>query len=224
MKAEENLILIENLSFNYSNDEFKLELTELKIKQKEKVALIGKSGCGKTTLAQLIAGIFQPDKGLVKFKHQNLTQLTKNELCQFRLKKIGFIFQNFELLEYLNVKDNILLPTILSSPAAKKSLILKELAVNLGIEKKLKRYPAQLSQGEKQRVAICRSLLNKPELIIADEPTGNLDPITTKEIMDLLIKQVDKYESTLIMVTHDQSLLNKFDRVINLDSLISSEP
>ena len=184
----------------------------------EKVAVIGPSGSGKTTLLNLIAGIRIPQKGTVSVEDIPVSGLGDRERRDFRISTIGFVFQDFELLDYLNVLDNVLHPYritgALKLDKAVRARALK-LTREMGIGDKLKRNPKDLSQGEKQRVAICRALLPQPRLILADEATGNLDPDNKSLILDLLFRAVSNHDATLLAVTHDHELLKRFDRVVD---------
>ena len=181
--------------------------------------MIGSSGCGKTTLAHLIAGIHRPQRGEIHVGRHALHAMGDRARRNFRISEIGFIFQEFALLDYLNVEENILLPYFVNSSlpldqAARDAA--HGLADRLGIGDKLKRHPAQLSGGEKQRVAICRALAAQPSLIIADEPTGNLDPANAQAVTDLLCALADQHGATLLMVTHELAVLEKFHRTIDI--------
>jgi putative ABC transport system ATP-binding protein len=212
------LITIESLAFSYSESGFQLSIPKLSINKAEKVAIIGPSGSGKTSLLKLISGILLPDKGKVSIDNVCVNTLSDSERRDYRISTMGFIFQDFELLEYLNVQDNILHPYRITS-ALKLNATVKERANNiakeLGIQDKMKRLTSTLSQGEKQRTAICRAILPKPKLILADEATGNLDPNNKRKILDALFRSTEKYDATLIAVTHDHELLSYFDRVID---------
>jgi putative ABC transport system ATP-binding protein len=193
----------------------------LSIDAGQKTAVIGPSGFGKTTMLNLIAGILIPESGSVIIKEKEINNLEDAERRNFRIKEIGFVFQDFKLLEYLNVLDNILLPYRINNSLKLKDetrTVAKELAQTLKIGNKLNKYPAKLSHGERQRVAICRALLNKPSIILADEPTGNLDPKNKNHIIDILFEYVNNYGSTLITVTHDHDLLKGFDKVIDFQN------
>ncbi|MFL2483228.1 MAG: ABC transporter ATP-binding protein [Verrucomicrobia bacterium] len=222
MENEKQILQIEDLKFWYTGKEFQLEISNLKINKGSKVAIFGKSGSGKTTLAHLISGILKPQSGLIRFMGQNISNLSDRERRAYRIKNIGFIFQEFELIEYLSVLDNLILPYKLN-----KSLSLNEETINrakaiagrIEIENKLHKYPNQLSGGERQRLATARALITSPALVIADEPTGNLDTQTANKVLNEIINQSSKSNSTLLMITHDPRLLESFDQVIDLNKL-----
>jgi len=190
----------------------------LKINDAEKVAIIGPSGSGKTSLLKLISGILLPQKGEVSIAGVTVNQLSDAGRRDYRITNIGFIFQDFELLDYLNVQDNILHPFRITQALKIDAQVrsrAKDLAEELGIANKMKRLTDTLSQGEKQRTAICRAMMTSPKLILADEATGNLDPSNKTKILDTLFRTTDKNNATLIAVTHDHELLDRFDRVID---------
>ena len=222
MENEKQILQIDDLKFWYTGKEFQLEISNLKINKGSKVAILGKSGSGKTTLAHLISGILKPQSGLIRFMGQNISNLSDRERRAYRIKNIGFIFQEFELIEYLSVLDNLILPYKLN-----KSLSLNEETINrakaiagrIEIENKLHKYPNQLSGGERQRLATARALITSPSLVIADEPTGNLDTQTANKVLNEIINQSSKSNSTLLMITHDPRLLESFDQVIDLNKL-----
>jgi len=193
-------------------------LDELSFQSGTKTAVIGPSGFGKTTLLNLISAIYIPQKGSIVVNGKILNSLNDSERRTFRLTNIGFVFQDFKLLAYLKVMDNILLPFRINRVLAISENVrdrAREIASLLSIEDKLSKYPNNLSQGERQRVAICRALLNDPAIILADEPTGNLDPGNKQKIMRILFDYVNEKNSTLITVTHDHELLKGFDRIID---------
>jgi putative ABC transport system ATP-binding protein len=195
------MISIANLDFHYDEGDFRLNIANFTVARSEKIAIIGPSGSGKTTLLNLIAGIVTPLQGTVSIG-----------------ENVGFVFQDFELIDYLNVMDNILHPYRITGALAfngRTRARARELAGQMRIENKLTRHPNDLSQGEKQRAAICRALLPRPKLILADEATGNLDPANKSRILDLLFQSVEEHESTLVAVTHDYELLERFDRVVD---------
>lgn len=215
------MIELKNIKFSYPNSDFHLSINNLSIDAGQKTAVIGPSGFGKTTMLNLIAGILLPESGSVIIKEKEINNLQDAERRNFRIKEIGFVFQDFKLLEYLNVLDNILLPYRINNTLKLKDetrTVAKELAQTLKIGNKLNKYPAKLSHGERQRVAICRALLNKPSIILADEPTGNLDPTNKNHIIDILFEYVENYGSTLITVTHDHDLLKGFNKVIDFQN------
>lgn len=219
------MIEINSLTFSYPNSDFKLFIANLLIESGEKIAFIGPSGSGKTTLLNLISGILSADKGSIKIDSVDVCDLNERSCRDFRISKVGFVFQDFELLDYLSIEDNILhiyrINSSLKLNAAVKKRV-RLLAESMGIAGKLKRYPAELSQGERQRAAICRALLTSPSLILADEATGNLDPKNKGHILDLLFKNVEAHNSTLLAVTHDHELLPYFDRVIDFQDFVES--
>ena len=212
------MITIRDLEFRYPIGDFRLSIPEFFVEKGEKVAVIGPSGSGKTTLLNLLGGIVIPLKGTVNVANIKVDELVVKGRRDFRINHIGFVFQDFELLEYLNVMDNILHPYRITG-ALKLDSAVKEraavLAQKLGIGDKLKRRPNDLSQGEKQRAAICRAMLPQPKLILADEATGNLDPDNKTRILDLLFRSVEDHGATLLAVTHDHELLKRFDRVVD---------
>jgi ABC-type lipoprotein export system ATPase subunit len=212
------MISIKTLEFYYRAGEFHLHIPEFNISMGEKVAVIGPSGSGKTTLLNLVAGIIAPVSGAVQVGDVRVSELNDAGRRDFRITRIGFVFQDFELLDYLNVFDNILHPYRISG-ALKLDKEVRARAValtqDMGIGDKLKRRAEDLSQGEKQRAAICRALLPQPRLILADEATGNLDPDNKTRILDLLFGAVEEHKATLLAVTHDHELLERFDRTID---------
>jgi len=212
------MISIRDLSFQYPAGEFHLHIPSFQLEEGEKVAVIGPSGSGKTTLLNLIAGILKAPRGEVNVAGVRIDSQSDVKRRDMRITSIGFVFQEFELLEYLNVLDNIVHPFRIT-PALKLNADTyaraKSLALELGIAHLLKRSPAQLSQGEKQRAAIGRALLPEPRLILADEATGNLDPVNKGHVLDLLFNVAARRNTSLLAVTHDHDLLPRFDRVVD---------
>ena len=177
---------------------------DFEVHKGEFVAIMGKSGCGKSTFLKLLGMIERPTAGTIYFDGMDTEELWKDELADIRRRRIGFVFQDFYLLDSLCVRDNILLPMILDKADSKvMSEKVVELAARFGIEKLLSKAPYELSGGEKQRAAICRALINDPELILADEPTGNLDSKSGQVVMDALKEINEDMHKTIIMVTHD---------------------
>lgn len=214
------MIAIDRLKFRYPNSEFLLDIPSLTIEDGEKVAIVGPSGCGKTTLLNLVSGIEVPDSGEVVVIGQSVSSMTDAQRRDFRARSIGMVFQQFELVEYINAKENILLPFAINSSlnldAEVKSRVM-QLANAVGIGEQLKRRSTQLSQGERQRVAICRAMITCPKIVMADEPTGNLDPRNKRLILELLFEQANRNRQTLLVVTHDMGILEGFDRVIDFE-------
>ncbi len=212
------MINIQDLEFYYRAGEFNLNIPEFVVAEGEKVAVIGPSGSGKTTLLNLIAGIIVPIAGIINIEEFKVNELNDAGRRDFRIMSIGFVFQDFELLDYLNVLDNILHPyRITSALTLDKEVRARaaDLTLEMGIGDKLKRMANDLSQGEKQRAAICRALLPQPKLLLADEATGNLDPDNKTLILDLLFRAVEEHGATLLAVTHDHELLKRFDKVVD---------
>ena len=212
------MIHIQDLKFHYPSGEFRLRIDRFEIGSAEKVAVIGPSGSGKTTLLNLLAGIVTPSAGTIRIDEVQVDRLGDAGRRDFRITSIGFVFQDFELLDYLNVFDNMLHPyriTTALSLDEKVKARAAALADQMGIGDKLKRMANDLSQGEKQRAAICRALLPQPKLILADEATGNLDPDNKERILDLLFQAVKAHDATLLAVTHDHELLKRFDRIVD---------
>jgi len=221
-----NMINIKALNFHYQTGDFRLDLPEFNVRKSEKIAIIGPSGSGKTTLLNLIAGIMTPLAGTVSVDETAVSRLNDAERRNFRITTIGFVFQDFELLDYLNVLDNILHPFRITGALALDKAVrrrAKALANDMGIQDKLDRNANDLSQGEKQRAAICRALLTRPKVILADEATGNLDPENKTRILDLLFRSVEEHDATLLAVTHDHELLERFDRVVDFRDFQAGE-
>ena len=215
------MIKIRELYFEYPGSDFKFSISKLDIKGGAKVAVIGPGGYGKTTLLNLLSGISTPVKGEIEVDSEDIGSLSDSERRSFRISKIGFVFQNFELVEYLTILDNILLPYRINPSLTLTGEVrsrARALSEKMGLSDKLKRNVTKLSQGEMQRVAICRALLTEPRLLLADEPTGNLDPTNKELTIQTLFDYAERHESTLVMVTHDHSLLSGFDSVIDLES------
>ena len=217
------MISISDLRFAYPGGEFELNVPQLSVEGGEKLAVIGPSGSGKTTLLHLIAGIRLPQTGTVTTDGVEVTGLDDGARRDFRIRRIGMVFQEFELLEYLTVLDNILLPYRINGSLELTGGVrdhARELAAQVGLGDKTHRLSTRLSHGEKQRVAVCRALVAEPVLLLADEPTGNLDPSNTHRVLDILLDAAEAAGSTLVTVTHDHDLLPKFDRSVDVTELV----
>lgn len=221
---------IESLAFHHGTggDQgpgFRLELESLALPAGDSLVCIGPSGCGKSTLLQLIAGILLPERGRIRLGDVDLAALSEAGRRDWRISNIGLVFQEFELMEHLSVAENVLLPYFVNrnlSRDAEADAALHDLATRLGIAPLLGRKPHRLSQGERQRAALCRALVTQPRLVLADEPTGNLDPDNTGLVMDLLLEEVRRRGATLIMVSHDHELLPRFDHVLDFRTMHTS--
>jgi putative ABC transport system ATP-binding protein len=188
-----------------------------KINQNERLAIVGKSGSGKTSILMLMAGLEKPTSGSIKYQNQELTTHTEDQLTDFRKKNIGIVFQSFYLIPSYTALENVALS--LEINFQKNALAqAEEILIDLGLKNRLNHFPSQLSGGEQQRVAIARAIINKPELILADEPTGNLDEENSKTIVDLLFSVSQKYQKSLCLVTHDLELARKCDRTMKIDN------
>ena len=207
-----------NLGKIYGKKQTKVDAlndVNLKINKGEFVAIVGPSGSGKSTFLHLIGGLERPSNGTIKVDGKDICCLSDKELAKYRRQKVGFVFQQYNLIPVLNVKENIELPLKLDNVEIDKDYI-EDLMKLLGIEERKDHLPNQLSGGQQQRVAIARALAAKPSIILADEPTGNLDSKTTEEVMDLLKKSIKKYNQTLIMITHNNEIAQKADRVLSI--------
>ncbi|CAK7051150.1 ABC transporter ATP-binding protein [Tissierella sp.] len=196
---------------------------ELFINEGEFVSIIGDSGSGKTTLLNLIGGVDRPTSGEIFIENQDINELKNDELTKFRRKNIGFIFQNYNLVSILNVRENILLPLDLDDGKCDEEYFY-EIVNTMGIDDKLDEFPAKLSGGQQQRVAIARALITKPKIILADEPTGNLDHKNGENIINLLIESNKRFNQTILMITHNLELAKKANRILEiLDGKIVKE-
>ena len=223
---EDNIILkTEKLKKEYGEGEnafLVLNDVNLEVRQGEFVAVTGESGSGKTTLLNCIGSLDRPTSGTIIFNGKDITKLDDNGLSAYRRKSIGFIFQAFNLIPVLNVEENIVLPLNLDNTPPDKEF-LDELLKLTGLDAKRNNYPHELSGGQQQRVAFARALIHKPKLILADEPTGNLDSKNSREIISILKNSIKKYNQTLILITHDGSIAAQADRICRITDGVLSE-
>lgn len=211
------MMKLQNVCKRFSEGEKIIEIlsdANLSIQTGEKIAIIGPSGVGKSTLLSLMAGLDTPDSGEILFQGKHIESMSEEELTELRSRDIGFVFQSFELVPSFTALENVHLPLLIQgNPDLKKA---KKILKEVGLEEREHHYPQQLSGGEKQRVAIARALIHNPKVIFADEPTGNLDQKTGQQILDLLLKEVSLRGKTLIIITHDPSIVGAMDRVYEM--------
>ena len=214
------LLQFSDVHLQYQNGQNLTEVIKginFSINQNERLAIVGKSGSGKTSLLMLMAGLEKPTLGSIKFQNQELTTYSEDQLTDFRKKNIGIVFQSFYLIPSYTALENVALS--LEINFQKNALVqAEEILTDLGLKDRLYHFPNQLSGGEQQRVAIARAIINKPELILADEPTGNLDEENSQVIADLLFNVSKKNQKSLCLVTHDLELANKCDRLMKIDN------
>ena len=200
-KKDTEVVALDNVSFSVEKGEF--------------IAIVGASGSGKSTLLHLMGGVDKPTSGKVFINDKDIYQLSKDDLAIFRRREIGIIYQFYNLIPILNVKENILLPCNLDGKKVEEKH-LQEIIELLGLSNREEHLPNQLSGGQQQRVAIGRAIINNPSIILADEPTGNLDSKSSKEIIELLKKSNKKYNQTILLITHDMSIAEQADRIIKI--------
>ncbi|MDU2687642.1 MAG: ABC transporter ATP-binding protein [Paeniclostridium sordellii] len=207
-----------NLTKTYGQNETSVNAlndANIEVEVGEFVLIIGPSGSGKSTMLHLMGGLERPTSGTVKIEGKDIYKLSESRLAQYRRQKIGFIFQQYNLIPVLNVRENIEMPLMLDKANIDKDYI-DDIIEFLGLTSRQNHLPNQLSGGQQQRVAIARALAAKPAIVLADEPTGNLDTKTTDEVMKLLKKSIKKYNQTLIMITHNENIAKNADRIISI--------
>ncbi|MBQ6035092.1 MAG: ABC transporter ATP-binding protein [Ruminococcus sp.] len=223
---ENNIIIkTEKLCKQYGEGETKLMAVnnvDLEVRKGEFVAITGESGSGKTTLLNCLGSLDRPTSGSIFVNGKDITKLDDKGLSAYRRKNIGFIFQSYNLIPVLNVEENIVLPLNLDNTPPDMDF-LEELLRLTGLDKKRRNYPHELSGGQQQRVAFARALIHKPQIILADEPTGNLDSKNSREIISILKTSIKKYNQTLILITHDGSIATQADRVCRITDGVLSE-
>lgn len=193
-----------------------LDGVDFEVKDKEFVAIIGKSGSGKSTLLHLIGGLDQPTEGEIFVDGKSLANMTKEQLAVFRRRKVGFIFQNYNLVQDLNVYENIILPIELDGRRVDKAFVNRILKL-LGLSDKKEALPGTLSGGQQQRVAVARAIASKPVIILADEPTGNLDTATSHDVLGLIKYAAKEFQQTVILITHDNDIAQMADRIVRIE-------
>lgn len=216
MKENKITIKLNNVGKKYINDINVLNDINLTINSGDFVSIIGPSGCGKSTLLNIIAGLDTPSTGSVSHNEKTINKLSDNELAKYRAHNIGFVFQFFNLLPSLTLWENIGLPLEIINSKEDKNKLISTALQNVGMENFANYFPQELSGGQMQRIAIARALIHRPQIIIADEPTGNLDSQNGKNILELLIKANQELKSTLILVTHDNSVASYSKTIIRI--------
>ncbi len=194
-----------------------LNKVSFSVEQGEFLAIVGTSGSGKSSLLNLLGGLDHPTGGRIRIRGRDIAELDRKSLTIFRRRNIGFVFQNYSLMPVLNVYDNVVLPVTFDRGKHVDHKYIEELLRELGLWEKRKKYPNELSGGQQQRAALARALANKPAVILADEPTGNLDSRTTVEVMGLLKNSSRKYNQTILMVTHNEAIAQTCDRIIRIE-------
>lgn len=215
-----NILQLQDIEKVYGEKENQVRALQnitMQVKEGEFIAIVGTSGSGKSTLLNLIGGLDTPTKGKIFIKDKEIGSLSRKELTIFRRRNIGFVFQNYSLMPVLNVYDNVALPVTFDRGKHLNRTYLESLLRELGIWEKRKKYPNELSGGQQQRAAIARALINKPAILLCDEPTGNLDSATTVEVIGLLKASCRKYRQTILMVTHNEAIAQTCDRVIHIE-------
>ena len=226
---DDSIVKIESLRFQWSkNNNFKIFVPKLEVGRGKKVLFLGESGSGKTTLLSLICGFLEPLSGSISINDIIISDLTSTNKDKYRSDNIGIIFQQFNLLPYANVIDNIILPLYFSKQRSKKVENKINAAMNLCDQLRLpesilNQKASNLSVGQQQRVAVARALIGSPSIIVADEPTSSLDTEAQELFLDLMFDQISKNSSTLLMVSHDKSLTNYFDQVIDINEILVRE-
>ena len=214
------MIHLQNIEKVYRTDTVEtlaLSSISLNVEKGEFLSIMGPSGCGKSTLLNIMGLLDAPTKGDVKIDDQKTDRFSDRELAQFRNKKLGFIFQSYHLINDLKVLDNVELPMLYRSSTSKeRTSLAKEALEKVGLSNRVRHFPTQLSGGQKQRVAIARAIVGQPEIILADEPTGNLDSAMGNEIMEILLQLNKTEDTTIVMVTHDENMARKTHRLVRL--------
>ena len=214
-----SILVAKDLTKHYGQDDTlvkALDGVSLSVERGEFVSIIGTSGSGKSTLLHMLGGLDTPTSGTVVIDDKDISKLKGDELCIFRRRKIGFIFQSFNLVPSISVYDNIILPIQLDGKQVDKDFV-KQVIETLGLQSKLKVLPSKLSGGQQQRVAIARALASKPAIILADEPTGNLDSKTSQDVLGLLKTTGKKFNQTIVMITHNDEIAQMADRIMRIE-------
>ena len=214
-----SILKVENLKKNYGSGESQVKALDgvnLEVEKGSFTAIVGTSGSGKSTLLHMMGGLDVPTSGSVEVAEREISQMSDDELTIFRRRQIGFVFQAYNLVPILNAYENIVLPIQLDGSKVDKDFVMDVVGI-MGIEKKLKSMPNQLSGGEQQRVAIARALAAKPAILLADEPTGNLDTRTSQDVLGLLKTTGERFGQTIVMITHNEEIAQLADTIIRIE-------
>ena len=214
-----NVLRTENLKKYYGNDDNlvrALDGVDLDVERGEFVAVVGTSGSGKSTLLHMLGGLDRPTEGRVFVDGKDISELKDDALCVFRRRKIGFVFQSYNLVPVLNVYENIVLPIELDGNRVDKEFVENVIRI-LGLKNKIYALPSQLSGGQQQRVAIARALASKPVIVLADEPTGNLDSATSQDVLGLMKTTGERFGQTMVMITHNEEIAQMADRIVRIE-------
>src|SRR5881409_276508 len=213
------MIVVRDLTKSFSSGSHRVDILrgiDLTVRQREVIAIEGPSGSGKSTLLGLLAGFDSPTSGSIRLEGEEITQMDQDELALLRGRKLGFVFQSYNLIPTLTAEENVMLPIELRGDSAGAQARARELLDAVGLQERHSHYPAQLSGGEQQRVALARAFAGSPSILLADEPTGNLDSVTGKTVLALLLGLNRREGATLVLVTHDRALSRLADRIIRL--------
>lgn len=215
-----SILKLQNVQKIYGEKENQVKALQninLQVDEGEFVAIVGTSGSGKSTLLNLIGGLDNPTQGKIFVKNKEIGSLSRKELTIFRRRNIGFVFQNYSLMPVLNVYDNVALPVTFDRGRHLNRKYIEELLRELGIYEKAKKYPNELSGGQQQRVAIARALISKPAIVLADEPTGNLDSKTSADVLGLIKRTSSEFNQTVVMITHNNEIARLADRIVRIE-------
>ena len=220
MQLTDDFLTVESVTKSYRSGDRRLEVLsgcDLHLAAGERVAIIGQSGVGKSTLLHLLAGLDRADSGTIRFRGRELNSLSEPELAEFRGRHVGLVFQFYHLLPEFSALENVMMPALISGAVDGAKEQASSLLTAVGLEDRAHHFPSELSGGERQRVAIARALVRQPELLLADEPTGNLDMDNGKRVLEMFFRLHESHGNALVLVTHNPELVADFDRVLTME-------